>query len=75
MVSLPLKDVEMKLLTYKGFEATAAYDEDAEIFHGEVINVRDVITFQSKTIKDLFKVFVESVEDYLSFRGEQLSRG
>ena len=49
------------------------FDDEAEIFHGEVIGIKDVVTFQGKTAKELKKVFKESVDDYLSFckeRGE-----
>lgn len=60
-------------MKYKGYEAVVSFDEDAEIFHGEVINTRDVITFQGKAVAELKKAFRESIEDYLSFckeRGE-----
>jgi predicted HicB family RNase H-like nuclease len=63
----------MTMMTYKGYEATVEYDEDAEIFHGEVINLRDVITFQGRSVSELKKAFAGSVEDYLAFckeRGE-----
>ena len=33
----------MTTMNYKGYEATIEYDEDAEIFHGEVADLRDVI--------------------------------
>ena len=59
---------------YKGYEATVEFDEDAELFHGEVINVRDVITFQGSTAAELKRALAESVEDYLEFcrsRGEE----
>jgi predicted HicB family RNase H-like nuclease len=32
------------MMNYKGYEAVVEFDEDAEIFHGEVINLRDVIS-------------------------------
>ena len=63
----------MTMMTYKGYEAAVEYDEDAELFHGEVINLRDVITFQGKSVAELKKAFAGSVEDYLAFckaRGE-----
>ena len=63
----------MNTMSYKGYQAIVAYDEDAEIFHGEVVNLRDVITFQGKSVKELKKAFVDSVEDYIDFcaqRGE-----
>ncbi|MCX5512149.1 hypothetical protein [Kaistia algarum] len=51
-----------------------AFDEEAELFHGEVIHLRDVITFQGATVQELMQAFVGSVEDDLAFckeRGEQ----
>ena len=46
------------------------YDSDANILHGEVINTRDVITFQAKSVDELHKAFRESVDDYLAFCAE-----
>jgi len=36
----------MTTMHYKGYEAVAEFDENGEIFHGEVINMGDVITVQ-----------------------------
>jgi predicted HicB family RNase H-like nuclease len=36
----------MSMLTYKGYQGRFDYDPDADIFHGEVIHLKDVITFQ-----------------------------
>lgn len=64
----------MNVMTYKNYEALVQYDEDAEIFHGEVMNLRDVITFEGSSVEELKKAFADSVEDYLAFcreRGEE----
>lgn len=64
----------MTTMSYKGYEAIVEYDPEAEIFHGEVANLRDVITFQGKSVNELKKAFAESIEDYLEFckeRGEE----
>ena len=64
----------MNMMHYKGYEAVIEFDEDAEIFHGEVINLRDVITFQGESASELKKAFTESIEDYIAFcteRGEE----
>ncbi|AUT02426.1 toxin-antitoxin system HicB family antitoxin [Nostoc sp. CENA543] len=61
-------------MKYKGYEAVVEFDDEAEIFHGEVINLRDVITFQSDNAKELKQAFHDSVDDYLEFckeRGEE----
>jgi len=63
----------MNTMNHRGYEATVAYDKEAELFHGEVLNLRDVITFQGKSVAELKTALAESVEDYLAFcreRGE-----
>ena len=61
-------------MRYKGYEGSVTFDDEAEVFHGEVINTKDVITFQGSTVKELKKAFKESIDDYLAFceeRGEK----
>ena len=60
-------------MEFKGYVAKVDFDDEAGIFHGEVLNLRDVITFQGKTVAELRKAFRESIDDYLDFcsqRGE-----
>jgi predicted HicB family RNase H-like nuclease len=54
-------------MTYKNYMAKVIFDEDANIFHGEVINIRDVITFEGYSVEELQKSFKESIDDYLDF--------
>jgi len=61
-------------MRYKGYLSRIEFDDEATIFHGEVINIRDVITFQGTSVDELRKAFEDSVEDYLAFcaqRGEK----
>jgi len=55
------------MMEYKGYIGHVEFDDDAEIFHGEVINTRDVITFQGKTVEEIKQAFRDSVEDYLDY--------
>jgi predicted HicB family RNase H-like nuclease len=41
-------------------------DEKAGLFHGEIINLSDVVTFQGRSIDELRQAFKESVDDYLA---------
>jgi predicted HicB family RNase H-like nuclease len=62
------------MMEYKGFMGKVEFDDEANIFHGEVVNTRDVITFQGESVAELKKAFHESVDDYLAFckrRGEE----
>ena len=64
----------VKAMTYKGYEAIVEFDEEARVLSGEVINTRDVITFQADSAQEVEKAFRESVDDYLEFckkRGEE----
>ncbi|MBP1848282.1 putative HicB family RNase H-like nuclease [Rhizobium petrolearium] len=64
----------MTTMHYKGYEAVVEFDEDADIFHGEVVNMRDVITFQGTSAAELKQAMADSIEDYLVFckeRGEE----
>lgn len=58
-------------MKYKDYEAAVKFDEEAEIFYGEIINTRDVITFQGSSVEELKKAFEDSVEDYLEFCRER----
>jgi hypothetical protein len=60
-----------ELLEYKGYKAEYTWDDDANAFYGEVINIRDVISFQSETKQDIEEAFRESVDEYLNFCKER----
>ncbi len=62
------------MMEYKGYIARVDFDDDAGIFFGEVVNLRDVITFQGESVDDVRQAFKDSVDDYLVFcreRGEE----
>ena len=40
------------MMGYKGYIAKGEFGDEAGIFHGEVINLRDVITFQGKSVEE-----------------------
>ena len=55
----------MNTMRYGKYLATIKFDEDAGLFHGEVINLSDVVTFQGRSVAELKKAFKESLDDYL----------
>ena len=62
------------MMEYKGYFGKVEFDDEANIFYGEIINLRDVVTFQGETVTKLRKAFRESIDDYLDFcasRGEE----
>ncbi len=63
------------MMKYKGyFGEVKHFDDEAGIMHGEVIGLKDVITFQGKSVDEFKKAFHESIDDYLAWckeRGEK----
>jgi len=66
--------VSKSMLEYKGYMGRVEFDDEAGIFSGEVVNTRDVVTFQGASVDELRQAFEDSVDDYLDFcaeRGEE----
>ncbi len=61
------------MMQYKGYPGKVEFDADAQILRGDVVGIRDVVTFQGSSVNELKKAFRDSVDDYLAFcsqRGE-----
>lgn len=54
-------------MKYKGYVGLAEFDDEAKIFHGEVMNIRDIITFEGASTKEVELAFRNSVDDYLKW--------
>ena len=59
------------MLEYKGYAGHVEFDDETGIFHGEVLDLRDVITFQGKSVKEIERAFRESIDDYLELCKER----
>jgi len=53
------------MLSYQGYSGSVKFDADEEIFHGEVSGLRDVVTFQGRSAREIKQAFRESIDDYL----------
>ena len=61
----------MTIWSTRVITAVVTYDNDLGILHGEVIDTRDVITFQGRSVDDLQEAFQHSVDDYLKLCEER----
>jgi predicted HicB family RNase H-like nuclease len=67
----------MTTMTHDAYVATVELDEQAGLFHGEVINTRDVLTFQGRTLDELRAAFSDTIADYVAWcraRGKEPER-
>ena len=58
-------------MQYKGYLATVGYDEDADVFHADVVDIRDVIFCEAPSVSRLEEEFRLSIDDYLSMCAEK----
>ena len=58
-------------MKYKGYIGIVTYDDEAKIFHGDVIGLNAVITFQGTTVKEIEQAFKDSINDYLEWCKER----
>jgi len=74
------------MIEYKGYHGVFEFDASIDAFHGRVVGLQDVVTFEGRSLDELRREMAESVEDYLEhcaevgkdperpFRGEFLVR-
>ena len=55
------------MMKYKGYYGQVSYDDEAKIFHGELVGIRTVITFQGTNVEELETAFKNSIDDYLDW--------
>ena len=59
------------MMEYKGYRAVVSFDYEASVFHGEVVDTRDVIFFEGTSVEQLDKEFQHSIDDYLAVCAER----
>jgi predicted HicB family RNase H-like nuclease len=61
------------MMEHLGYVGSVVFDDEAGIFHGQIVNTKDMITFQGQSVAELKTAFIDSIKDYLEFcaaRGE-----
>lgn len=58
------------LFSYKGYTGEVEVDGEADVLTGEILNIRDVVTFEGDTVPEVKQAFRDSVDDYLDFCNE-----
>ncbi|MEW5872529.1 MAG: type II toxin-antitoxin system HicB family antitoxin [Chloroflexota bacterium] len=53
------------MLKHRNYSGIVEYDPDGKIFTGEVIGLRDVVTFQGRLPEELERSFRDSIDFYL----------
>lgn len=55
---------------YKGYVGSIEFSEEDMVFHGRILGINDIVTFEAETPKGLVEAFHDSVDDYLDWCAE-----
>lgn len=58
------------IMEFEGYIGAIEFDEGENVFHGRVINTRDVITFEGRSVDELKEALAESINDYRAMCAE-----
>ena len=53
------------ILQYENYYASVHFSADDEVFHGKILGINDLVSFEGASVKELKLAFEEAVEDYL----------
>lgn len=56
-----------ELLEYKTYYAAVQFSAEDSVFHGKVIGINDLISFEGESVPELIEAFHEAVDDYLEY--------
>ena len=57
-------------MTYKNYRGTVEYSAEDRVFHGKVMGIDDLVTYEGESEDDLERDFRESVDEYIAFCAE-----
>lgn len=58
-------------LEYKDFHGTVHFSCEDGVFFGKICGISDLVTFEVASIKELPKLFRETVDDYIAICKQQ----
>jgi len=58
------------MIDYKGYTGVFEFDPTIDGFHGRVVGLQDVVTFEGRSVEQLRHEMAESIEDYLELCDE-----
>jgi len=58
---------EEHVLKHGPYRGSIEFSHDDNIFHGRVLNITDMVTYEGESLDALEKDFKESVDEYLVF--------
>ncbi len=61
----------MSDMNYKGYIGSSEIDQEADILFGKLLFIKDLVTYEAKSPRELKSAFEEAVADYLEDCADQ----
>lgn len=58
------------LYKYKGYTTIASYSKEDNVWYGQIVNIRDLVNWESETVEGIEQAFKEAVDDYIEYKKE-----
>ncbi len=58
----------METMEYKDFIGSIDYDEEYKIYHGKLLNTKDLVLYEGSTLEELESDFHEAVDRHIELR-------
>ena len=62
-----MKTNEKNVLSYKGYWGRIEFSERDEVFHGKVVGIKSLISFEGDSVKAIKADFRNSINEYLEY--------
>jgi predicted HicB family RNase H-like nuclease len=53
------------IFNFEGYLGSCKFDPDSETYHGRILGIKDLVTYEALNSDDLYEEFIASVKDYL----------
>lgn len=58
-------EIDGLVFTFEGYQGDCQFDSESKIYHGKILALRDLVTYEASSADDLKQEFIAAVKDYL----------
>ena len=63
-----------QFIEYKGHVGSIEYSDEDQIYFGQLLNIKDLVTYEGSTMEELYEFYHDAVDEYLTFLEELSNR-
>ena len=66
-----MNELKLNILTYTGYYTIIHYSAEDEVLYGKVEGIKNLVSFESTSVKEIKKEFQKAVDDYICYINSQ----